>query len=65
MLSPTELLIIGGIVVLLFGAKRVPEFFGSLGKGIKEFKKAMREDEEESPQPPTEGTPKDKAAKAE
>jgi sec-independent protein translocase protein TatA len=34
-------------VVLLFGAKKVPEFFASLGKGIKEFKKAMHEEETE------------------
>lgn len=47
-LGVPELLIIGGIVVLLFGAKKVPEFFASLGKGIKEFKKAMREVEEEA-----------------
>ncbi|MFN4179400.1 MAG: twin-arginine translocase TatA/TatE family subunit, partial [Armatimonadota bacterium] len=31
-LSPQELLIIAVIVVLLFGAKKVPEFFASLGK---------------------------------
>lgn len=46
-LSPQELLIIAVIVVLLFGAKKVPEFFASLGKGIKEFKKSMREEEPE------------------
>ncbi len=44
-LSPQELLIIAVIVVLLFGAKKVPEFFASLGRGIKEFKKAMHEEE--------------------
>ncbi|MDW8029822.1 MAG: twin-arginine translocase TatA/TatE family subunit, partial [Armatimonadota bacterium] len=36
-LSPQELLIIALIVVLLFGAKKVPELLASLGKGIKEF----------------------------
>jgi len=46
-LSPQELLVIAFIVVLLFGAKKVPEFFASLGKGIKEFKKAMHEEETE------------------
>jgi len=46
-LSPQELLVIAVIVVLLFGAKKVPEFFASLGKGIKEFKKAMHEEETE------------------
>ncbi|MCS7263901.1 MAG: twin-arginine translocase TatA/TatE family subunit [Armatimonadetes bacterium] len=46
-LSPQELLIIALIVVLLFGAKKVPELLASLGKGIKEFKKAMHEEEPE------------------
>ncbi|MER3501241.1 MAG: hypothetical protein IMHGJWDQ_000570 [Candidatus Fervidibacter sp.] len=54
-LSPQELLIIAVIVVLLFGAKKVPEFFASLGKGIKEFKKAMHEEEpQERPKAPQE-----------
>ena len=42
-----ELLVIAVIVVLLFGAKKVPEFFASLGKGIKEFKKALHEETKE------------------
>ncbi len=46
-LGPTELILIGVLVVLLFGAKKVPELFSGLGKGIKEFKKAMREDDDE------------------
>jgi sec-independent protein translocase protein TatA len=36
-----ELLIIGFIIVLLFGAKRVPELMGGLGKGIKELKDSL------------------------
>jgi sec-independent protein translocase protein TatA len=32
-----EILIIMVIVLLLFGAKRIPEIAGSMGKGIKEF----------------------------
>ncbi len=45
--SMPELLIILAIVVLLFGAKKIPELAKGLGSGIKNFKKAMREDEEE------------------
>ncbi len=45
-LGPTELLILGLLVVLLFGTKKVPEFFASLGKGIKEFKRAMSGEDE-------------------
>jgi sec-independent protein translocase protein TatA len=48
-----EILIIMVIVLLLFGAKRIPEIAGSMGKGIKEFKKnineATREVESDSP----------------
>ena len=38
-LGPTELFIGLIVVLLLFGAKRIPEIAGSFGKGIKEFKK--------------------------
>lgn len=31
------------VFVLLFGAKKIPEIAGSMGKGIKEFKKGMNE----------------------
>lgn len=53
-----ELLVIFGIALLLFGAGKIPEIARSLGKGIKEFKKAGKEilDEEEEPD-------KDKAVK--
>ncbi len=36
-----EILIILVIVLLLFGAKRIPEIAGSMGKGIREFKRSM------------------------
>ena len=45
--SMPELLVILAIVVLLFGAKKIPELAKGIGSGIKNFKKAMREDEEE------------------
>jgi len=44
-LGAPELLIILAIVVLVFGGSRVAELGGSLGKGIKEFKKGMRDDD--------------------
>jgi sec-independent protein translocase protein TatA len=44
-LGAPELLIILVIVVLVFGGSRVAELGGSLGKGIKEFKKGMRDDD--------------------
>ncbi len=45
--SMPELLIVLAIVVLLFGAKKIPELAKGMGKGIKEFKGAMREGEDE------------------
>jgi sec-independent protein translocase protein TatA len=41
-----ELLIIFGIIVLLFGAKKIPDLAKSLGKGIKNFKEEVKEIEE-------------------
>jgi sec-independent protein translocase protein TatA len=45
--SMPELLIVLAIVVLLFGAKKIPDLAKGMGKGIKDFKKAIKEDEEE------------------
>ena len=42
-LGPTELIVILLIVLLLFGAKRIPEIAGSLGKGINSFKRNLSE----------------------
>ena len=44
--SPSHLLIILLIVVLLFGAKKIPELAKGLGKGIKTFKDEMNNDDE-------------------
>jgi sec-independent protein translocase protein TatA len=40
----TELLIIFGIVILLFGAKKIPDLAKGIGKGIKNFKAEMKDD---------------------
>ncbi len=45
--SMPELLIVLAIVVLLFGAKKIPDLAKGMGKGIKDFKKAIKDDEEE------------------
>jgi sec-independent protein translocase protein TatA len=42
-LSGTELVLVLVAILILFGAKRIPEFAKGLGKGINEFKKASRE----------------------
>ena len=46
-LGPLELLIILGIVVVLFGATRLTDVGKGLGKGIREFRKEMKADEED------------------
>ena len=46
--SMPELLIVLAIVVLLFGAKKIPDLAKGMGKGIKDFKKAIKDDEEDT-----------------
>mgnify|MGYP001070259605 CR=1 FL=1 len=46
-LGMTEIILIFLVVLLLFGAKRLPEIGSSLGKGIREFKSSVREIERE------------------
>lgn len=54
----TEIAILVLILVLFFGAKRIPEIGASIGKGIKEFKQGLKDkDEAIEPPPPDEGAP--------
>lgn len=46
-----EIILILCVVLLLFGGAKIPQLMGGLGKGIKEFKKASREDEDEAAKP--------------
>ena len=54
-IGTTELLLIAGVALLIFGGKKVPELMKGLGKGVKSFKQGMNEplDEEK----PVEETP--------
>ena len=47
-LGMREILVIAILILLLFGAKRIPGFMKGLGSGIKEFKKSMKEDDKEN-----------------
>ncbi len=47
--NPTEIMIIAGVVILLFGGSKIAGFGKSLGDGMKEFKKATREMQDEEP----------------
>jgi sec-independent protein translocase protein TatA len=50
----TEILLLMVVFLLVFGAKRLPEIGSAMGKGIREFKRSMRDvtDEIERPAPP-------------
>jgi len=46
-LGTSEILLIVLVVLIFFGAKKIPELAQGLGKGIREFKKATREIEDD------------------
>ena len=46
-IGTTEIIVIGGIALLIFGGKKLPELMRGLGKGVKEFKEGMNEVKEE------------------
>ena len=52
-----ELLIILAVVVLVFGGTKLADLGGSMGKGIKEFKKNIKDEDEEPPAAKTEAAP--------
>ena len=56
-LGPLELGLIIVVLIMLFGAQRLSDVGGSLGKGIKEFRKNIKDDEEEAkPAEPAQST---------
>jgi len=64
-LGMAEMVLIFLVVLLLFGAKRLPEIGSALGKGIREFKGSVREIENELRSPPEGQGPKKPAASQE
>jgi sec-independent protein translocase protein TatA len=55
-----ELVVILIIILLVFGAGKLPEIGGAIGKGIKSFKKATHEPEEKDVAPPKENKDQEK-----
>jgi sec-independent protein translocase protein TatA len=50
-LGGTEIMVVVIVALVLFGARKIPEFAKGLGQAVKEFKKASNDDSE--PPPPT------------
>jgi sec-independent protein translocase protein TatA len=48
-LGPTELLIIFAIIVVLFGASRIADIGGAIGRAIREFRREVRDPDEARP----------------
>ena len=46
-LGPWEIALIAMLVVVLFGARKIPEIMRGLGLGIKEFKSSVRDEDQE------------------
>ena len=51
-ISPVQILIVLVIALLIFGPKRLPEMGKSIGRGIREFKGAILDEEPSRPAPP-------------
>ena len=56
--APWHIILLVIAMLLMFGGKKIPELMGGIGKGMKEFKKAIKEDEEPVKEAPKE-TPKE------
>jgi sec-independent protein translocase protein TatA len=55
--GPTELILIIVIIVIIFGARKLPELGKSLGEGIKNFRKSITSREKENESPPEKPEP--------
>ena len=42
--GPWQIVLIIAVALLMFGGKKIPELMGGIGKGMKDFKKAIKED---------------------
>ncbi|MAU63452.1 MAG: twin-arginine translocase TatA/TatE family subunit [Flavobacteriaceae bacterium] len=47
-IGPWQVVLVAVVILLLFGGKKIPELMKGLGSGIKEFKKGVKEDGEDS-----------------
>ena len=68
-IGATEIIVIVGVIILLFGASAIPKFARSIGRAKSEFKKGLREgheeNEEDDQQAEAEAAKRREAAKSE
>jgi sec-independent protein translocase protein TatA len=50
-IGTTEILVIVAVILLLFGGRKIPELMRGLGKGMSEFKKGLKGDDDEVKRP--------------
>lgn len=51
-LGMQEMLLIGLVILIFFGARKIPEFMKGLGKGVREFKEGIKEVKKDSDSSP-------------
>jgi sec-independent protein translocase protein TatA len=49
MIGMSEMIVVGGVLVLVFGASQIPKVARSVGEGLKELKRSVREAKELDP----------------
>ncbi len=57
-IGPWQIVLIVAVALLMFGGKKIPELMSGIGKGMKDFKKAIKEDDE-TPKESPKDTPVD------
>ncbi|MCX6236601.1 MAG: twin-arginine translocase TatA/TatE family subunit [Bacteroidia bacterium] len=50
--GPWQIVLIIAVILLMFGGKKIPELMSGIGKGMKDFKKAIKEDDENPKESP-------------
>ena len=46
-IGSTEIIIVAIVILVLFGGKKIPEFVRSMGQAVREFRKSVKDDENE------------------
>lgn len=65
MIGPAQIAIIAVLLILLFGAKKIPELMRGMGRGVKEFKDAVNKDYTADDSKTNETVKRDETTKAE